>query len=133
VRIKAVDDQLAEARSIDEIVDALVQGLEQFVEDEPGSQAVVYELLSASRHSEEIRAELAELYRRWREHLAAALREKEREGIVRLDAEPEAVASVLFALGDGMGLQFVSDPGRDRTPTLELGIRTARRLLGEKD
>jgi AcrR family transcriptional regulator len=131
VRIKAVDDQLSEASSIDEIIQALVQGLEEFVEDEPGSQAVVYELLSASRHSEEIRAELAELYRRWREHLAAALREKEREGIVRLGADPETVASVLFALGDGMGLQFVSDPAWDRTPTLELGIRTARHLLGE--
>jgi AcrR family transcriptional regulator len=132
VRIGAVDQQLADARSIDEIVEALVQGLEQFVADEPGSQAVVYELLSASRRSEEIRAELAELYRRWREHLGAALREKEREGIVRLEADPETVASVLFALGDGMGLQFVSDPGWDRSATLELGIRTARRLLGEQ-
>ena len=47
-------------------------------------------MLSASRRSEEIRLELAELYRRWREHLAAALREKQREGIVNLEADPES-------------------------------------------
>ena len=36
---------------IDEIVEALVVGLEDFIEDEPASQAVIYEMLSASRHS----------------------------------------------------------------------------------
>jgi AcrR family transcriptional regulator len=130
VRIKAVDDQLAEARSIDEIVDALVQGLEQFVEDEPGSQAVVYELLSASRHSEEIRAELAELYRRWREDLAGVLRRKEEEGVVKLQADPESVAAVLFALGDGFGIQLSSDPDWNSSPAFGLGVEVARRLLG---
>ena len=73
--------------SVDEIVGTLVASLEAFVEDEPGTQAVLYEMVSASRHSEEIRAELAELYRRWRGHLAEALREKEREGVVKLDAD----------------------------------------------
>jgi hypothetical protein len=91
---------------------------------------VIYELLSASRHSEEIRAELAELYRRWRAHLADALREKEREGVVSLQGEPEAVAAVLFALGDGLGIQMVSDPGWDSVPSFELGVTAARRLLG---
>ena len=41
---------------------------------EPGTQAVLYEMVSASHHSDEIRAEMAELYRRWRAHLAEALR-----------------------------------------------------------
>ena len=130
VRIAAMDERLERADSIDEIVAALVHGLEQFLEDEPGSQAVVYELLSASRHSDEIRAELAELYRRWRAHLAEALREKQRQGVVRLEAEPEAVASVLYGLGDGLGIQVVSDPYWDRRAAFEVGIRTARRLLG---
>src|SRR5215216_492166 len=65
--------------------------LEEFVEEEPGSQAVTYEMLSASRHSDEIRAELAELYRRWRRHLAEALREKENHGVVHLQADPDSV------------------------------------------
>jgi hypothetical protein len=40
------------------------------------------------------------------------------------------VASVLFALGDGLGIQVTSDPDWDREAAFELGIRTARRLLG---
>lgn len=132
-RIAALEEALARAGSVDEIVQALVTSLEAFVEGEPGSQAVLYEMLSASRHSEEIRVELAELYRRWRELLADALRQKERQGIVTLDADPDAVASILFALGDGMGLQLSSDPEWDSAPALQVGVRTARRLLGERD
>ncbi|HYP49271.1 MAG TPA: TetR family transcriptional regulator, partial [Thermoleophilaceae bacterium] len=101
-RIRVMDERLAEAGSVDEIVQALVRGLEDFVEDDPGTQAVIYEMLSASRRSEEIRVELAELYRRWRAHLAEALREKERQGVVTLSTDAEAVASLLFALGDGL-------------------------------
>jgi len=129
-RIAALEDQLARARSVDEIVGTLVASLEAFVGDEPASQAVLYEMLSAAHHSEEIRAELAELYRRWREHLAEALREKERAGVLALEADADSVASVLFALGDGMGLQLSSDPRWDGRPALEVGMATARRLLG---
>ena len=130
LRIQAMDERLAEADSLDAIVAALVSQLEAWVEDEPATQAVVYEMLSASRHSEEIRAELAELYRRWRAHLAAALREKESQGVVKLQGDAETVASLLFALGDGLGIQLVSDPAWNSDATFELGVQTARRLLG---
>ncbi|HEY1273728.1 MAG TPA: TetR/AcrR family transcriptional regulator [Thermoleophilaceae bacterium] len=133
VRLAGMEERLAEARDVDEIVAALVVGLEEFIEGEPGSQAVIYEMLSASRHSEEIRAELAELYRRFRTDLAELLRQKEHDGVVELQADAEAVASVLFALGDGFGIQVISDPEWDSDPVLELGIRTARRLLGAGD
>jgi AcrR family transcriptional regulator len=128
-RVAALEERLATATSADEFVAFLVQTLEAFLSDEP-SQAVLYEMLSASRRSEEIRAELAELYRRWRAQLATALEEKQREGVVKLDAKPEDVAALLFALGDGMGLQVISDPEWDSAPAFELGVRTARRLLG---
>jgi len=128
-RVTALEENLATATSADEFVAFLVQTLEAFLSDEP-SQAVLYEMLSASRRSDEIRVELAELYRRWRGQLAAALTEKQREGVVRLDAEPEDVAALLFALGDGMGLQVISDPEWQSAPAFELGVRTARRLLG---
>jgi AcrR family transcriptional regulator len=130
VRIAAMDDRIARATTVDDILAALVMGLEDFIEGEPGSPAVIYELLSASRHSDDIRAELAELYRRWRSDLADALRTKEREGVVRLDADPESVASMLFALGDGFGIQVLSDPEWDREGAFEVGVRIARRLLG---
>ena len=129
-RIATLEDQMARATSVDELVEILVASLENWVEDEPQSSAVVYEMVSASHHSEELRAEMAELYRRWRSHLADVLRSKEQEGVVTLDADAEAVASVIFALGDGIGLQLFSDPSWDSSAALELGARTARRLLG---
>jgi AcrR family transcriptional regulator len=132
-RIAAMDEGIARATSVDEIIAALVHGLEDFIEGEPGSPAVIYELLSESRRSEDIRSELAELYRRWRADLAEELRAKEREGIVKLESDPEAVASMLFALGDGFGIQVLSDPDWDRQPAFELGVRIARRLLGAGD
>jgi AcrR family transcriptional regulator len=133
VRNRNMDDRLANARSVDEILDALVVGLNEFIEDEEGGQAVIYEMLSASRHSEEIRAELAELYRQSRERLAGWLRVKEREGAIRLQAEPGAIASILFSLGDGFGIQVLSDPEWDQQAAFELGVATARRLLGATD
>lgn len=130
-RISALEEALARAGSVDEVVATLVASLEDWVEDEPGSSAVVYEMVSASHHSEELRAEMAELYRRWRSHLADVLRAKEEEGVVSLDADPEAVASIIFALGDGIGLQLFSDPSWEASgAALEVGARTARRLLG---
>jgi AcrR family transcriptional regulator len=128
-RIRAMDERLAGAASVDEVMQALVIGLEEFL-GEPSSQAVIYEMLSATRHSEEIRAELAELYRRWRDHMAVALREKERSGVVTLQAAPEAVASMLLALGDGFGIQVITDPDWDRDAAFGLGLRLARGMLG---
>jgi AcrR family transcriptional regulator len=129
-RIAETDELLREADSVDALVGALVTQLQAFLEDEP-APTTIYELLSASRHSDEIRGELAELYRRWRSHLADALRAKEQEGVVRLSADPEAVASILFALGDGLGLQLASDPEWDGEPALAVGVELAKRLLGD--
>jgi AcrR family transcriptional regulator len=133
VRNRNMDERLERAGSVEEILDALVVGLNEFIEDDAGGQAVIYEMLSASRHSEEIRAELAELYRQWRERLGGWLRVKEREGVIRLQAEPEAVASILFALGDGFGIQVLSDPDWDQQSSFELGVASARRLLGASE
>src|SRR5215210_7024388 len=130
-RVAAMDAGLAGAASADAIVEVLVEQLKAFLEVDPRSPTVVYEMLSASRHSEEIRQELAELYRTWRAHLAEALRAKEAEEVVSLDAGAESVASVIFALGDGIGIQLLSDPEWDSSDALELGARSVRRLLGE--
>jgi AcrR family transcriptional regulator len=133
VRNRNMDERLERAGSVEQILDALVVGLNEFIEDDAGGQAVIYEMLSASRHSEEIRAELAELYRQWRERLAGWLRVKEREGVIQLQAEPDAVASILFALGDGFGIQVLSDPDWDQQSSFELGVASARRLLGANE
>jgi len=131
VRIERIERQLSGATSVDQVVAALVTGLEEFIEDEQtGGATAVCELVSASRDSEEIRAELAQLYRRWREHLGDVLRQKESDGVLKLEAPPEVVASVLFALADGFGLQITADPDWDRAPSFALGVQTARHLLG---
>jgi AcrR family transcriptional regulator len=130
VRNRNMDERLAKAGSAEEILGALIVVLNEFIEDQAGGQAVIYEMLSASRHSEEIRSELAELYRQSRGRLAGWLRVKERDGVIRLQADPEAVASILFSLGDGFGIQVLSDPDWDQGAAFELGAATARRLLG---
>jgi AcrR family transcriptional regulator len=128
-RIRVMDEKLEGAGSVDEVMQALLIVLQEFL-GEPSSQAVIYEMLSASRHSEEIRAELADLYRRWREHMTAGLSEKEREGVVTLQAGPEAVASMLTALGDGFGIQTITDPDWNREAAFDLGVGLARQMLG---
>lgn len=129
-RIADLEQALAAAGTVDEIVASLVATLESFVAADTGVPAVLYELLSVSRQSDEIRAELAELYRRWRAHLAQALRDKQAEGIVVLEDDPDAVASLLFALGDGIGLQLLTDPEWSSESALAAGVRMARRMLG---
>jgi AcrR family transcriptional regulator len=130
IRLGILEERLTVAHSIDEIVDALVSQLKDFVAEQPGSQAVIYEMFSVSRRNDDIRGELAELYRKVRARVAELLRAKETEGVVRLRGDAEAVASILFALGDGLELQLVSDPSRDSSETFATGIATARFLLG---
>jgi len=133
LRMAQLEARLAEADSIDAIVEALVSQLQDFVHEDRGSQAVLYEMFSASRRNEEIREELARLYAGMRSRVAEILREKDAAGVIRLRGDAEAVAAVLFALGDGFELQFVSDPGWDSSAALEAGIHTARFMLGASE
>jgi AcrR family transcriptional regulator len=132
VRMGRLEESLAGADSVDAIVESLVTQLKDYVGEDPASHALIYELLSVSRRNEEVREELAQLYRRVREQVADVLRAKEREGVVRLRGSAESVASLLFALGDGLELQLVSDPSWDSTDTFAVGIETARFLLSRK-
>jgi hypothetical protein len=118
------------ADSIDAIVEVLVRNLRDFVAQDPAVHALVHELFSVARRNEDVRDELAELYRKLRGQVADVLRAKQAAGVVSLRGEPDAVASLLFALGDGLELQLVSDPGWDSSETFAAGIRTARFMLG---
>jgi AcrR family transcriptional regulator len=130
LRVAALERRLADAGSIDAIVEVLVTQLKDFVAEGDAAHALLHELFSVSRGNSEIRDELAQLYRRLRAQVADILRAKEADGVVRLRGEPEAVASLLFALGDGLELQLVSDPDWDSSRTFSAGIETARFLLG---
>jgi AcrR family transcriptional regulator len=130
LRVAALERNLAPADSLDAVVEVLVSQVRAFLAEDPASQAVIYEMFSASRHNEELRLEMAQLYRQTRDHIAAALSEKHDAGVVKLRDAPENVASVLLGLGDGITMQLISDPDWDSDAAFALGIQTARFLLG---
>jgi AcrR family transcriptional regulator len=130
VRMRHLEESLAAADSVDAIVEALVTQLKDYVEEDPATHALIHELFSVSRRNDEVREELAQLYRRVRGQVAEILRAKERAGVVKLRGDADSVASLLFALGDGLELQLVSDPEWDSTETFATGVETARFLLG---
>jgi AcrR family transcriptional regulator len=130
LRVARFTEALAEAHSIDDVIEVLVRQVRDFVAEDPGAQALIYEMFSASRSNEEIRSELAALWRRQRGIVADALRDKEREGVIKMRGEAEAVVSVLFALGDGFELQLLADPEWDSDAAFACGIETARFLFG---
>jgi AcrR family transcriptional regulator len=131
IRMQRLEEALGRAGSVEAIVEVLVTHLENFLESDPAGAALLYEMFSAARHNDEIRQELAALFRRSREHVADALREKEGEGVVKLRGDAEAVASILFAMGDGIALQILYDPDRDTRDVFAAGIEAARFLLGK--
>jgi AcrR family transcriptional regulator len=133
IRILSFEERLRGAESIDAIVDALVIQLREYVEEEPGWHAVIHELLSAARRNDEIREELANLYRRVRDEVAGTLREKEAAGIVSLRGDAQSVASVFLAIADGLEVQITSDPAWDSSSTVRSAMGVARFLLGEQD
>lgn len=130
VRLVALDEALAGAGDVDAIIERLVAALENFVERDPGAYALIFELFTASRHNEELQVEMAELYRRVRKHISGELEAKEKAGVVQLRGSAEAVTSVLIALGDGFALQMLSDPDWDSSEMFEVGVQTARFMLG---
>ena len=131
IRMGVLEERLQAAGSVEAIVQALVTQLEAYVDEDPATQALMHEMFSASRRNEEIRGELGALYRSIRNRVAEILRAKEREGVVRLRGDADAVASLLFALGDGLELQLASDPGWESGETFRVGILAARYLLGD--
>ena len=130
LRVAALERNLAPADSLDAVVDVLVNQVRAFLAEDPASQAVIYEMFSASRHNDELRVEMAKLYTQTRDHIAAALREKNDTGVLKLREDPGDVASILLSLADGITMQLISDPDWDSDSAFQLGIRTARFLLG---
>jgi AcrR family transcriptional regulator len=129
LRMVWLDEQLADARDADGVIDALVDSLRRFVKEEPEFITVVFELFTLSRRNEEIAAEFAELLRRTREHVAGLLARKEAQGALNLRAEPEAVADVLFSLADGLCIRMLTETDNDFSQTIQAGAMAVRVLL----
>jgi len=129
LRIARLDQMLAEAKSVDDVLDALVSSLTDLIENEPDVFLLIYELFSAGRRNPEIQEEVGKLFAMTRSHVAEVLRAKEREGVLSLRFDADAVVSYLLALGDGFALQALSDRDLDDRAAVEAGTASARFLL----
>jgi AcrR family transcriptional regulator len=127
VRMEALEAALAGARTRDDVLDVLVSSLEDMVERDPAFVAGLFELFGVARRNQDIAVELAALSRGVREHFAGLLARAQDDGVLALGAEPDAVATVLFALADGLCFRLLSEPGADMGGT----IAAARRAAGE--
>ncbi|HYM58782.1 MAG TPA: TetR/AcrR family transcriptional regulator [Solirubrobacteraceae bacterium] len=130
LRLAGLDEALAGARTAEDLLEVLVRSLEELVEHDPGFIALLFELFTSARRNPEIAAELADLHRRMREHVAERLETKRAEGVIAPSADTEAVATVLFSLADGLAVRMLADPGHDWRSTLTAAVAAARALLG---
>ncbi|MEA2320942.1 MAG: hypothetical protein QOD81_792 [Solirubrobacteraceae bacterium] len=129
LRMCVIDERVAGARSAEDVIDGLVASLEALVRDDPAFVTLAFELFALSRRNAEIAAEFAELLRRTREHVAGLLVAGEAQGILRLRAEPGAVADVLLSMADGVAMRMLTDRDHDFGPTLRAGAAALRALV----
>jgi AcrR family transcriptional regulator len=129
LRLERLERQLSTAKSADDFIDLMAENLQETVREDPDFVTLVFELFTLSRHNADIAAEYAGLMRSTREQVAVMLDAAQREGVLRLHASPEAVAEILFSLGDGLALRLLTEPKRDFTDTIHAGIACARALL----
>jgi AcrR family transcriptional regulator len=129
LRMELLEHQLAGAQTADDFIDLMAQNLQETVREDPEFVTLVFELFMLSRRNEDIAAEYRGLMQRMRGQVAAMLALAQGEGILRLHAEPEAIADVLFSLADGLALRMLADPDRDYTATVQAGIVAVRALL----
>jgi AcrR family transcriptional regulator len=130
LRVDRLDARLDPAKSVDDVIEALVSSLTEVIDNEPGFFLLIYELFSAGRRNPDIQREVGQLFERTRSHVAEVLDSKNEEGVLSLRHPAEDVVSYLFALGDGFALQALSDPSRDTTGAFAVGVTSARYLLG---
>jgi AcrR family transcriptional regulator len=129
LRMELLERQLSTAKTADDFIDLMAQNLQETVREDPDFVTLLFELFTLSRRNEDIATEYAGLMRRTREQVTGMLIAAEQEGILHLHADAEAVAEILFSLGDGFALRMLTEPERDFTATLEAGITCARALL----
>ena len=129
VRVARLDEPLARAKTVDDVLDVLVTNLLDLIENEPGFFDLIFEVFTAGRRNPEIQREVAELFNRSRGHVAEVLRTKEQEGVLSLRFDAEAVVAFLFGIADGVALQVLTDPDRDFDGVIEAGTAAARFLL----
>jgi len=128
VRIERLEEAIGGAADAEDVLDALVRSFEEWLGD-GADPVMIYEMLTLAQRNEEIAAQLGELGRRTRSHLAGALERKQDTGVLSLRIEPELAAMFLFALADGVMVRRLSEPELDIGPLVEQAIIAARAVL----
>jgi AcrR family transcriptional regulator len=131
LRMELLERRLAGARTAEDFIGLMAQNLQETVREGPDFVTLMFELFTLSRRNADIAVEYAELMRRTREQVADMLATAQQEGVVRLHAEPDTVAEVLFAMADGFALRMLTEPERDFDATVLAGIACARALLAD--
>jgi AcrR family transcriptional regulator len=131
LRLERLERQLAGAQSADDFIGLMAQHLQEMIREDPDFVTLLFELFTLSRRNADIAVEYANLMRSMREQVAGMLTAGQEDGVLRLHAEPEAVADILFSLGDGFALRMLTEPDRDFGATVRAGIASARALLAD--
>ncbi len=131
LRIEVLEKRLAGAQTAEDFVALLALNLQETISEDPDFVTLVFEMFTLSRRNADIAVEYASLLRRTRERLAEMLAAAQRDGVLRLHAEPDAVADILFSLGDGFALRMISEPDRDFSASIQAGIECARSLVAD--
>jgi AcrR family transcriptional regulator len=129
LRMAALDEQLAAAQSADDFLGLLRGTLENMLREDTEFLTLSFELFTLARRNDDIAAEFAELIRRTREQVADVLRAKRDDGVLELLADPEAIAEVIFGLGDGLALRILGEPGRDHRATVQAATTAVTALI----
>ena len=129
LRMERLSETLPGVDSADALLGTLAQSLTDTVDETPEFFVILLELHTLARRNEEIAAEVAELHRRVREHLAGLLAGARDAGVIRLADEPEAVSEVLFSLADGLAMRMLAEPERDYAGALRTAVTAARALV----
>jgi AcrR family transcriptional regulator len=130
LRMARLDEQLARASSAADFIEMLRSTLEAMLRDDTEFLTLAFEVFTLSRRNPDIAAEYQQLVRRTREQVAAVLAAKQDEGILTLHGDPEAIAEIIFGLGDGLALRLLGEPDRDHRATVDAGTRAVAALIG---
>jgi AcrR family transcriptional regulator len=130
-RIEVLEQRLAGAQTADDFVALLAKNLEETIREDPDFVTLVFELFTLSRRNADIAVEYARLVSLTRERLASVLAAAQEEGVLRLHAQPDAVADILFSIGDGFALRMIAEPERDFTASIQAGIECVRSLVAD--
>jgi AcrR family transcriptional regulator len=131
LRIEALEQRLAGAQTADDFVTLLAENLQETIHEDPDFVTLLFELFTLSRRNADIAVEYARLVSLTRERLGSVLAAAQEDGVLRLHAPPDAVADILFSIGDGFALRMIAEPERDFTESIRAGIECARSLVAD--